>query len=284
MRLDVATTIHADSPFNKLKAALNCDSHVVDERANAPVSLTSRTLSYLIEHPSTLSKFIQDQFMWTDGSRISEGHAKSFAMDVCVQFRTCAVALLAVPRCTQRPRLIGVAVQSWPFRIVFGFLAEPSGMVVLLAVGLSMLTGAHEHRCAMALGQLWTLRRVRWPRVSVHRPPPPRGPAAHPNFARGTVQQVAGTPALPRPPCKEVVHPPWPSPRAFTTVHVLAVVFLSIAARPFPWFGTARVLQLPQQRTMVQLPSLLLKCFVDDSLRSHVCCALAPFQARSRLR
>ena len=195
-----------------------------------------------------------------------------------------SVRLLAVPTCTQRPRLIGVAVQSWPFRIVFGFLAEPSGMVVLLAVGLSMLTGAHEHRCAMALGQLWTLRRVRWPRVSVHRPPPPRGPAAHPNFARGTVQQVAGTPALPRPPCKEVVHPPWPSPRAFTTVHVLAVVFLSIAARPFPWFGTARVLQLPQQRTMVQLPSLLLKCFVDDSLRSHVCCALAPFQARSRLR
>ncbi len=104
MRLDFATAIHADSPFNKLKAALNYDSHVVDERVNAPVSLTSRTLCYLIEHPRKLSKFIQDEFMWTDGSRISLAHAKSFAMDVCVQFRTCAVALLAVPTCTQRRR------------------------------------------------------------------------------------------------------------------------------------------------------------------------------------
>ena len=223
MRLDVATTIHADSPFNKLKAALNCDSHVVDERANAPVSLTSRTLSYLIEHPSTLSKFIQDQFMWTDGSRISEGHAKSFAMDVCVQFRTCAVALLAVPRCTQRPRLIGVAVQSWPFRIVFGFLAEPSGMVVLLAVGLSMLTGAHEHRCAMALGQLWTLRRARSPRGCVHRRRPPNS----------ALETVAGTPALVGHRA-EVVQRPWPSPRAFTTVNVLCgLTHVCCAQAPF---------------------------------------------------
>lgn len=87
-----------DSPFNKLKAALNYDSHVVDERENAPVSLTSRTLSDLIEHPSKLSKFIQDEFMWTDGSRISLGHAKGFAMDVCVQFQPPGMVLLLASR------------------------------------------------------------------------------------------------------------------------------------------------------------------------------------------
>ena len=67
---------------------------------------------------------------------------------------------------------------------------------------------------------------------------------------------------------------------------VPAVVFLSIVARPFPWCGPAHVLQLPLLRTMVQAccRSLLLKCFVVDTLRSHVCCALAPFQLRPSLR
>ena len=93
------TAMHADSPFNRLKAALNYDSHVVDERDNAPVSLTSRALRSLIEHPSALTLFIRKEFMLKDGSRISCKDAMSFAFRVCSLFRTCAVAL-AVPRCT----------------------------------------------------------------------------------------------------------------------------------------------------------------------------------------
>ena len=195
MRLDFAAAIHVDSPFNKLKAALNYDSHVVDERENAPVSLTSRTLSDLIEHPSKLSKFIQDEFMWTDGSRISLGHAKGFAMDVCVQFRTSAGSAYVyttptVDRCCRA--FLAFLHCVWVSR------TSRYGAPACQPLVFSMLAGAHEHRCAMimAFGPLWTLRRARRPRVSVHRPPPPRGPAAHPNFVRGT---VAGTPALPRP-------------------------------------------------------------------------------------
>ena len=88
------TAIHADSPFNQLKAALNHDSHVVDEGRNAAVFLTSRGLRYLIAHPSKLADFIQSEFVLTNGTRISEGHAKSLVVDVCALLRTCAVALV----------------------------------------------------------------------------------------------------------------------------------------------------------------------------------------------
>ena len=81
--------IHADSPFNQLKAALNHDSHVVDEGRNAAVFLTSRGLHYLIANPSKLADFIQSEFVLTNGTRIS---AKSLAVDVCALLRTCAVA------------------------------------------------------------------------------------------------------------------------------------------------------------------------------------------------
>ena len=83
--------IHADSPFNQLKAALNHDSHVVDEGRNAAVFLTSRGLRYLIANPSKLADFIQSEFVLTNGTRIS---AKSLAVDVCALLRTCAVALV----------------------------------------------------------------------------------------------------------------------------------------------------------------------------------------------
>ena len=86
------TAIHADSPFNQLKAALNHDSHVVDEGRNAAVFLTSRGLRYLIANPSKLADFIQSEFVLTNGTRISEGHAKSLVVDVCALLRTCAVA------------------------------------------------------------------------------------------------------------------------------------------------------------------------------------------------
>ena len=152
MRLDFAAAIHVDSPFNKLKAALNYDSHVVDERENAPVSLTSRTLSDLIEHPSKLSKFIQDEFMWTDGSSISEGHAKGFAMDVCVQFRTSAGSAYAytmptVDRCCR-------AFLAFPHCVWVSGRTSRYGAPACKPLVFSMLTGAHEHHCAMALGQL----------------------------------------------------------------------------------------------------------------------------------
>ena len=74
------------------------------------------------------------------------------------------------------------------------------------------LTGAHEHGCVMALGQMWTLRR----------------PAAHPKFAHATVaglQETIGTPALVGHHAK-VVQLPLPPPRPFTTVHAVSVVVL----------------------------------------------------------
>ena len=129
---ELGTAIHADSPFNRLKAALNYDSHAVDKRDNAPVSLTRRGLSSLVQDPAELIFFIQKEFMLKDGSRISFKAAVPLAFGVCTLFRTCAVAL-AVSRCTPRPRVINVAVHSWPSHIVFGFPPESRGMVVLLA-------------------------------------------------------------------------------------------------------------------------------------------------------
>ena len=129
---ELGTAIHADSPFNRLKAALNYDRHVVDKRDNAPVALTRRGLSSLVQDPAEMILFIQKEFMLKDGSRISFKAAVALAFGVCTLFRTCAVAL-AVSRCTPRPRVINVAVHSWPSHIVFGFPPESRGMVVLLA-------------------------------------------------------------------------------------------------------------------------------------------------------
>ena len=97
------------------------------------MSLTRGGLSYLINTPDQLASFIQEAFKLKNGSRISRARAIGFAANVCAHFLprgTCAVALPAVPRCTQRPRLINVAV---PFHIVFGFPAEPPGRAMLLA-------------------------------------------------------------------------------------------------------------------------------------------------------
>ena len=75
-------SIHADSPFNQLKAALNSGSHAVKERDGATVSLTSAGLSDLIASRSALSAFIQEAFTLQDGTRISLGSAMGMAANV----------------------------------------------------------------------------------------------------------------------------------------------------------------------------------------------------------
>ena len=95
-------SIHADSPFNQLKAALNSGSYAVKERDGAPVSLTSAGLSDLIASRSALSAFIQEAFTLQDGTRISLGSAMGMAANVrgiLLQRGTCAVDLPAVSRC-----------------------------------------------------------------------------------------------------------------------------------------------------------------------------------------
>ena len=92
-------SIHADSPFNQLKAALNSGSYAVKERDGAPVSLTSAGLSDLIATHSTLSAFIQEVFTLQDDTRISLGSAMGMASNVrgiLLPPGTCAVALPAV--------------------------------------------------------------------------------------------------------------------------------------------------------------------------------------------
>ena len=89
--LDAA--IHAGSPFNQLKAALNSGSYAVKERDGATVSLTSAGLSDLIATHSALSAFIQEAFTLQDGTRISLGSAMGMAANVrgiLLQRGTCA--------------------------------------------------------------------------------------------------------------------------------------------------------------------------------------------------
>ena len=97
------TANHSDCPFNQLKAALNCERHVVDERGSASVSLTSVGLSFFIKTPAMLASFIQEAFSLRDGSRITQAQAMGFAGTACAHFLppgTCVVALPVVPRCT----------------------------------------------------------------------------------------------------------------------------------------------------------------------------------------
>ena len=165
------------------------------------MSLTRGGLSYLIKAPDQLVSFIREAFKLKNGSRISRARAIGFAANVCAHFLprgTCAVALPAVPRCTQRPRLINVAV---PFHIVFGFPAEPPGRVVLLA-----------SRCVSPCSPVRMNTAVPWhsanygrcDALGAHLCPPttclPRGPAAHSKFAREPVaglKTMSGTPAGP---------------------------------------------------------------------------------------
>ena len=160
----LGTAVHSDTPFNRLKAALNYESHVVDERGNASVALTSAGLSYFIKTPDKLASFIQEAFTLKDGSRISLAQALAFAGSVCAHLLpsgTCAVALPAVPRCTT-PMLLCILGISTLCVWVCDAACKP--------LVFSMLTGVHKFRCVMALGQLWALRRARCPRVSVRRP------------------------------------------------------------------------------------------------------------------
>ena len=89
------TAIHAESPFNQLKAALNHGSHVVVKRRHSAFpsfTLTSDNLRFLLASPSELADFIQAGFVNANGTRISEGRAQSLAVHVCTLLRTCAVA------------------------------------------------------------------------------------------------------------------------------------------------------------------------------------------------
>ena len=184
------TAIHADSPFNRLKAALNYDRHVVDKRDNAPVALTRRGLSSLVQDPAELIFFIQKEFMLKDGSRISFKAAVPLAFGVCTLFRTCAVAL-AVPRCTPRPTgdQCCRAFLAFPHCVWVSARISRYGGAACKPLAFSMLTGAHERRCAM-------VRRARWPRGYVHRRHPPilrleplqvrpRWPATVPRWCNG---------------------------------------------------------------------------------------------------
>jgi len=102
--------VYADSPFNQLRAALNSESHVVNERES--VYLTSTALSVLIATPASLASFISATFTLQDGSRISDVHAIALAAHArgnLLPRGTCAIALPPVQR-TYSPRLIFVAV------------------------------------------------------------------------------------------------------------------------------------------------------------------------------
>ena len=164
---ELGTAIHADSPFNRLKAALNYDRHVVDKRDNAPVALTRRGLSSLVQDPAEMILFIQKEFMLKDGSRISFKAAVPLAFGVCTLFRTCAVAL-AVPRCTPRPTgdQCCRAFLAFPHCVWVSARISRYGGAACKPLAFSMLTGAHERRCAM-------VRCARWPRGYVHRRHPP---------------------------------------------------------------------------------------------------------------
>ena len=93
------TAVYADSPFNQLKAALNSESHFVNERDI--VSLTSAALSAVIATPASLASFIQATFTLQDGSRISDGQAialAAHARGILLPRGTCAIALPTVQR------------------------------------------------------------------------------------------------------------------------------------------------------------------------------------------
>ena len=170
------TAIHADSPFNQLKAALNSESHAVKECDNATVALTSAGLSGLIASFPALSSFIRDAFTLQDGTRISRANAMCMAANVrglFLQRGTCAVALPAVAGCT--------TVHSWHFHIVLVFGRSTRYLaVVLVVVGILHAHGCVwtpcDDCCVMALGQLWTLH-APCPLVAVHR-------RAHPGYRR----------------------------------------------------------------------------------------------------
>ena len=128
------TAVYADSPINQLKAALNSERHVVNERDN--VSLTSAALSAVIATPASLASFIQATFTLQDGSRISDVQAialAAHARGILLPRGTCALlcrqsnalthhvdlrcrALLKFPHCVSvsgtTSRYGGVCLQS----------------------------------------------------------------------------------------------------------------------------------------------------------------------------
>ena len=190
----LGTAVHSDSPFNQLKAALNYEGHVVDERGNASVALTSAGLSYFIKTPDKLASFIQEAFTLNDGSRISLAQAMGFAGSVCAHFLrlpsgTCAVALPGVPSCTT-PMLLAFPHCVWV---------------------CSRHSRYGDAACKPWFSPCSPVRMCHgaWPTDLVTRSVPtcvrpPTDPAAHPDVVRGTVSgfiETSGTPACGRPPC-----------------------------------------------------------------------------------
>ena len=78
------TAIHADSPFNQLKAALNAARLMVNGSDDPDVPLTDIALRGYLARPRHLVFFIQARFtLAASSSRISSSQASMLAMQAC---------------------------------------------------------------------------------------------------------------------------------------------------------------------------------------------------------
>lgn len=152
-------------------------------------------------------------------------------------------------------------------------------------LGFSVLTGAHEHRCAMTLGQLWPLRCARCPLVSVHPRPPPRCPVAPTQcseWRRCTFDRNVRYARVGRRWCNCRGHCPGRSPLC-TCTHCCIRVHCRLSVS-MVWYCTrASVATATHHGTSVLL-LLLLKYFVVETLRFACLLCAGTLQARSRLR